>query len=77
MRCPECIKEDKRSRVYIGGSTTTLMSTNSFYDENGDGHLHDPNTTLTEYRCNRGHHWTENEKYICWCGFGKQNGVMK
>ncbi len=57
MKCPECLKEGKRSRVYVGESSTTAMRTFSYYDEDGEFHHDDPNITTTSYSCSEGHNW--------------------
>lgn len=67
MKCPECVKAGQTSRVTVGMSTSTLMSGSSFYDENGDYHSHDPNTTETDYACSNGHQWQESTRSKCWC----------
>ena len=51
MICPECKKEGKKSIVYPGYGSTTLMYCQPFYDENGKYHHHDMNTTTTPYSC--------------------------
>lgn len=55
MRCPQCVDEGERSRVTSGGTMSTLMSFQDFYDEDGEPHHHDRNEHSTEYRCSRGH----------------------
>lgn len=68
MKCPECVKEGEKSRVYPGVSTTTSMSGERYYDEEGRLHVHDPNTTTADYTCSRGHKWTTTERHgTCWC----------
>ena len=57
MKCPECLKDGGRSRVYVDGSSTTLMGTHFYYDEDGDFHHDDPNITTTVYHCSEGHAW--------------------
>jgi len=59
MKCPQCQQEGKKSIITIGFSTTTLMSTHAYYDEDGKYHFHNPNITTTEYSCSNGHEWTE------------------
>ncbi len=73
MKCPTCVKEGKRSKVHIGHSTTTLLNVHWFYDEDGEEHCHDPNTSLTGYSCTRGHQWQVQDKNDCWCGWGKKD----
>lgn len=67
MKCPTCVAEGKRSKVFVGPSTSTCMSGASFYDEDGRPHFHDPNTTTTEYRCSNDHTWKETVSAKCWC----------
>ena len=57
MKCPTCVEESEKSKVYCGGSTTTLMGYSSYYDEEGEYHCHDPNKISTSYSCSRGHKW--------------------
>ena len=56
-KCPICKKEGLKSKVYVGGSMTTLVHCgNGHYDE--DGIYHAPgkcNTTTTQYTCSNGH----------------------
>lgn len=59
MKCPQCEKEGKTSKVYVGASTTTCMSlSDAYFDENGIYHESiDPNSHFQEYSCSNGHHW--------------------
>jgi hypothetical protein len=61
--CPECQKLGLKSKVFIGGCTSTLLNCGSgYYDEDGDYHPPDPcNTTTCEYTCSNGHTWMESE----------------
>ena len=59
MKCPQCIAENKRSCVYQGMSTTTLMEIAQYWDEDGNYVYHDPNITTTQYSCSNGHKWNE------------------
>ena len=63
--CPECKKEGKKSRVYPGASTTTLMYCAPYYDEDGEYHHHDSNWHDTDYRCSEGHRWSERTPSKC------------
>lgn len=58
MKCPKCAEANERSRVYVGGTFSTAMMFNAFYDEDGVYHSHDPNVRTTQYSCSRGHHWS-------------------
>lgn len=55
MKCPQCEKEGKRSRVYVGQSYSTLLGWTPYYDEDGNWINNDPNTTTTSYHCSEGH----------------------
>ncbi len=59
MMCPECVKEGKKSCVYIGTSTTTLLAWTPYYDEDGGYHNENPNRITTQYSCSNGHRWAE------------------
>lgn len=62
MFCPECQKEEKKSMVYVGASTTTLLGFTPYYDEDGVYQHNDPNITTTNYSCSGGHTWTERKR---------------
>lgn len=55
--CPDCSEHRLKSTVRGGGVTTTLMNGDSYWDENGDRHYHDPNSTLRHYACSNGHNF--------------------
>lgn len=57
MKCPICTKKGFKSYVYVGGSMSTLMYAQPYYDEEGNFHCDDPNTTTTSYSCSKGHKW--------------------
>lgn len=59
MKCPECIKEGKRSIVTEDGCSSTAMYCPPRWDENGKRIVDNVNTTTTEYSCSNGHIWTE------------------
>jgi hypothetical protein len=59
MICPECSVEGRKSKVYPGLSTVTLMASAPYYDEDGEYHDHDPNITTTRFACSNGHDWQE------------------
>ena len=58
-KCPECVRLGQRSILHIGATTTTLLATSRYYDEDGVYHENNPNTRGTEYWCSAGHRWTE------------------
>ena len=72
MKCPQCVKEGKKSHINVGTSTTTLMYCPPYYDEDGKYHHHDPNYVTTNYTCSNGHEWAETTYDSCWCGWGKE-----
>ena len=55
MKCPKCEELGIKSKVYVGMSTSTLMYSAPYYDEDGNYHYDDPNIHETEYRCSNGH----------------------
>jgi hypothetical protein len=55
--CETCATEGQKSIVTSGGACTTLMGFQSYYDEEGVFHSHDPNRTTADFRCSRGHAW--------------------
>jgi hypothetical protein len=65
MFCKECKAENKKSKVYVGSQTTTLLGWFPYYDEDGEFHNHDPNTITTNYSCSNGHIWSEKTKSKC------------
>ena len=58
MTCDQCRRDGKRSRVYPGVGTTTLMASHPYYDEDGRYVNDDPNITTTPYSCSNGHRWS-------------------
>lgn len=66
MKCPQCVAENKKSILRSEGSSRTLLYCPSFYDEDGNFHHHDRNTTRTDYKCSNGHSFIEtNDKSPC------------
>jgi len=73
MKCVECVAEGKRSKVNIGMTTVTAAGIHSFYDEDGNIHVHDPNIRSTQYSCSEGHTWTDQRRSECVrCDYGKE-----
>lgn len=52
----------------------TAMSIQSFYDEDGEYHCHNPNCRTTGYSCSNGHTWPENHYSLCHCGWQADSG---
>ena len=65
MKCPECVKEGKKSNVYPGMGTTTLAYCPPYYDNDGTYHHHDTNRTTMDYSCSKGHNWIESVRPHC------------
>ncbi len=65
MKCPECVSDGKKSIVYPGSSSTTLMGYQTYYDEDGVFHKHDPNDVQSNYSCSNGHQWIDHTKIDC------------
>lgn len=65
MICPECQKEGKKSKVWQGSTVMTAMYSDSYWDENGKEHIHNPNDRATEYRCSKNHQWHITRKNKC------------
>ena len=61
MRCPKCVEQGKRSRVYPGEShTTCVYYPPGYYTEDGKWIPHlGHNTTTQTFRCSEGHEWQE------------------
>lgn len=60
MKCPQCIKEDKRSTVNQGHVNYTLAYIPIQYDEDGKLMVFPTkNNTTTNYSCSNGHSWSE------------------
>lgn len=73
MKCPQCVKEGKKSIVYPGSSSTTNMHWDPYYDEDGKYHSHDPNHHTKDYCCSKGHMWIKSGLDRCPnCDYGKE-----
>ena len=53
--CPVCQEDNQTSKVTEQGSSTTCLYCEPFYDEEGNYHNHDRNTTTTVFKCSNGH----------------------
>ena len=58
MICEQCKETGQRSRVYPGGSTSTLMMAHPYYDEDGVYHENDPNISTQYFSCSNRHRWS-------------------
>lgn len=80
MKCPTCVENGQRSKVMIGVGTTTLLGWSSYYDEDGNYHLHDPNTHMMPWSCSNGHSGVEMSHSECphsECDYGKRRRRMR
>lgn len=68
MICPICKEQGLKSIVYDTGGTSTAMSYHSFYDEEGKHHLHDPNTIMRYFICNKKHKFVKRSSGGCFHG---------
>lgn len=65
MKCEECIKLKKKSKVFERVGSSTLMNIISFYDEQGQYHYHDNNIYTKNYECSNGHSFSTHTKHSC------------
>jgi len=72
MKCPECVRENKKSKVYPGMMTRTAIYYPPYYDEYGKIHDPDRNITTVSYSCSRGHKWEDQKEF-----FVGVNGLIK
>lgn len=77
MKCQKCIEENKTSRIFIGGSMSTLLHSSNYFDEEGVMHNHNPNKITSTYQCSNGHRWTEDGYENCKnCDYGHAEKVV-
>jgi len=69
VKCPECMKEGVTSTVRQLSVERTMLHAQEFFDEEGQAHIHDPNTFSTVYMCSNNHKWKQSQKNKCWCGW--------
>ena len=53
--CPICQENNQTSKVTELTSSSTAMYSQPFYDEEGNYHNHNRNTTTTVFKCSNGH----------------------
>jgi hypothetical protein len=73
--CPQCAEQNRSSSVEQGYTTSTLIGSLPFTDEQGT-HFHDPNGKVTYFRCSRDHIWAEAGLAPCpvgSCIYGKES----
>lgn len=80
LKCPVCMlsfelssmsdaKYDSTVRVINDVSRIEHLTFNTFYDTKGDFHSHPTGTYQEHYRCSKGHEFSLDKKYGCWCGW--------
>jgi hypothetical protein len=77
MKCQECESSGQRSKVFSDGYSlvTAMGGGESFWDEDGVRHRHDPNTSTTGFSCSAGHRWSTRRKSPCpaeGCDYGRE-----
>ena len=73
MKCPECVEQGLKSKVFGGTGYVTCLAYKPYYDEDGVFHSHDPNQHTQRMSCSNGHGWTETSQMSCPnCDWGKQ-----
>ncbi len=65
MICKQCKAEGKKSFVYSGGTFSTAMPNQAYYDEEGNYHFHDMNAHTTNYSCSNSHEWEVTAENKC------------
>jgi len=57
LLCPGCVEEGLKSTVSHETRAHYLMAWRPYWDEEGDYHVHDPNSHASWFRCSNGHVW--------------------
>lgn len=57
MKCPKCEQTSQRSKLYMPTSycCTAMGGTQTYYDEDGQRHHHEINSSVGQGRCSNGH----------------------
>lgn len=72
MKCPVCAEAGERSKVFVLGSSSTMMACPPYYDEDGQYHTHNTNRVATQFRCSNRHMWTQHVPNTCACGWKQE-----
>lgn len=73
MKCPECEKEGKVSKLYVDGIFKTCAGGSQYYyDEDGNYHIHDINRATQRSHCTLGHVNVVEIENKCWCGWSNK-----
>jgi hypothetical protein len=74
MKCPRCVEDGQRSKVYDNGSTSGGLGWTPHYDEDGNYHRHNPSKVTSGFKCSNGHYFSITRSVPCPrhdCDFGK------
>ena len=75
--CPKCKELGMKSMVTGGGGARTMMYCAPYYDEDGNYHNHDRNSTGYSYRCSNGHVFCISKYMACpTCGWKVSEDVV-
>ncbi len=78
MICPMCASQGLKSKVRLFGTSTTCMAFNTWYDEEGKYHSHDPNWNSTGFECTNKHGGVIKKKNKCpSCSYGSKSEEIK
>ncbi len=71
MKCPQCVKDDLRSKMFPGRLNYSVMggTVQQYYDEDGEWHSHDVNAYDSYCHCSQGHKWINTIYNECSCGW--------
>jgi hypothetical protein len=61
VTCDHCAGSGLKSQVRFTRQAS-MVAIDTFYDEEGHLHVHNPNTFTTRFLCANGHHWEEVER---------------
>lgn len=56
--CDFCVKDKAQSEVTLGLCNRTSIGWRAYYDAKGVFHSNDPNYSICDYECSRGHQYT-------------------
>ena len=73
MNCPHCLALDVSFPMQAVSASSGMLGPELFKDGRGVSHMHDPNVTVTVYRCPVDHEWSTAEGGACWCGWDALN----
>jgi hypothetical protein len=70
VKCPWCVARGERSTLTPTMCFVTAMMGRSFYDEEGEWHVHDPNGDGRAFVCSNGHEFYAGDRGCPACGEG-------